>query len=85
MQRGKSRGDHENTEELNQLKFEIQQKDEMLLLKTETAKNLEKQLEQQKKRMEHSKTESTSQEPSGRVGEPNVTTNATTDMLHFTR
>ena len=52
MQRAKSRGDHENTEELNQLKFEIQQKDEMLLLKTETAKNLEKQLEQQKKRME---------------------------------
>ena len=40
----------DNSDELRELKFDLQQKDEMLALKTETIKNLQVQLEQQKRR-----------------------------------
>ena len=46
MERGKSKEpEGASAEELKSLKFELQQKDEMLMLKTETAKNLQNQLE----------------------------------------
>ena len=40
-----------NADEVRSLKFELQQQAEMLMLKTEAAKNLQTQLDQQKRRM----------------------------------
>ena len=41
-----------NADEVRSLKFELQQQAEMLMLKTEAAKNLQTQLDQQKRRLE---------------------------------